>query len=138
MSGYVQSNQVVTLPSLILSTISLADTGKIIMTPQTAGGITFIYALPSPAAGLHYRFINGAAAALNGAIAVTATTPNIVFGSIIMGPTGGVALQAVNGSTVIGFTSAVSLLGDYMDFTSDGTNWYIDARSRLAGGISVA
>ncbi len=143
MSGLVQTNQIVNLP-LAVQTLSVNDSGKIIITGQTAGG-GFLYTLPLPAAGLHYRFINGAALALNGSLNITTNAGNaIIFGGVTMGPTGGVALIPVNGSTFIGFNSAASLRGDYIDLISDGTNWYCDAHSRVAlsaggsPGINVA
>ncbi len=143
MAGYVQSNQVILLHASNL-TINAADTGKILVTPQTAGAIDFTYILPSPQAGLHYHFVNGAALALNGNVHIeTPALVNIIYGSTITGPTGGVALEAVNGNSTVTFTSVVlgvggSLRGDYIDLTCDGTNWYVDARSRVAQGIAIA
>jgi hypothetical protein len=136
MSGYVQSNQIIKLPAIAAFPINAADTGKVMIMPQTVGA-DLIYVLPTPAAGLHYRFINGAALALNGVTAVTASAV-IIYGSIITGPTGGVALTPVNGNTLIGFQTATSLRGDYIDMYCDGTNWYCDGRSRVAAGIEIA
>ncbi len=133
MAGYVQSNQVILLPDLAGSLINAADTGKIMITPATAVGC--LYVLPAFAAGLHFRFINGAPGALAAAIVIASTAANTIYGSVIMGPTGGVALLALNGNTNVSFVNGVSLKGDYIDLYCDGTNWYVEARSRVLGGI---
>lgn len=136
--SYIQTNALVLLPASAAVNISVNDTGKIMITPQTAG-VGFVYTLPAPEPGLHYRFINGASLALNGTVAITTTgAVAIIYGSIVNGPTNGVQLVAVNGNAIIGFNNAVSLRGDYIDLTSDGTNYYVDARSRVANGIAVA
>ncbi len=132
MSGYVQSNQVVHLPYLN-TTISAVDTGKILITPQTANAVDVTYTLPALALGLHYRFINGAPAALNGVVRIDGSVGS-VFGSLITGPTDGVALNDISGDTQIIFDTP-SVLGDFLDFTCDGTNWFVDGRSRVAAGV---
>jgi len=136
MSGYVQSNQIVVLP-YAATTVQSADTGKILMTPQTAGAVAVTYTLPAAAAGLCYKFINGAAGALNGSVNITAPGANTLIGNVITGPTGGVALLAVNGNTTIRFLTAVSLIGDFIELLSDGTNYYVNAQSRVAGAITI-
>ncbi len=137
MSGYVQSNQIVILP-YANTIINAADTGKILITPQTAGAVAVVYTLPLPAAGLHYRFINGAPAALSGTVQInTSAAAAILFGSVITGPTNGVALLAVSAKTQIRFLTAVSVLSDSIDLYSDGTNWYVNGMSQIAGGITA-
>ncbi len=130
-----ESNQIIILPYLN-SNISLADTGKILLTPQTAGATAVVYALPTPAAGLHYTFINSAAAALSGSIQINAGAA-IIYGNAVSGPTAGVALLAITGSTQMKFQTAVSVRGDVIELTSDGTNWYVRANSSVGGGITV-
>ena len=55
MSGYVQTNQVVTLSTATPLTISVVDSGKIILVPGQAG--VQVINLPPLAAGLTYKFI---------------------------------------------------------------------------------
>ena len=43
MSGYVQSNQNTLVPNVPAYTVSAADTGKIFITPQTAGGVAKLF-----------------------------------------------------------------------------------------------
>ncbi len=133
--SYVQSNQVILLP-YINTTISTVDSGKFLITPQTTGAAA-VYTLPAVAMGLHYRFINGAPAALNGSVQInTPAAATILNGSVVGGPTGGVALLAVVDGTQIRFLTAVSELGDFIDLTCDGTYWYVDARTQAGGGIT--
>ena len=134
MSVLVQTNQVILVPNANYN-VDASDTGKILMTPQTAGAVAVVYTLPAPAAGLHFRFVNGAPAALSGSVQInTAAAAAILFGNVISGPTLGVAFLAVSGSTQIRFLTAVSVLSDY-DLYSDGTNWYVNAMSH--GGRTV-
>lgn len=135
MSGYLQSNQTLLLP-YANTTIAIADTGKILLTPQTAGAVPVVYTLPTAAAGLHYRFVNSAAAALSGTVQINAAAGTL-FGNVITGPTNGVALLAVPGSTQIRFLTAASVRGDFIDLYCDGTNWYVNAMSQVAGAITI-
>ena len=138
MATYLQTNQIVILP-YVNSTISVIDTGKVFITPQTAGAVDVVYTLPAPSAGLHYRFINGAPAALSGSVQInTNVAAAILYGQLITGPTDGVALQAIAGSTQIRFLTAVSLLSDVIDLYSDGTSWFVNAVSQVAGGITLS
>lgn len=138
MSGYIQSNQVVKLP-YAATNINVADSGKILITPQTAAGVGVIYTLPAltVSGGLHYRFFNGAPAALNGIVTITAPA-NSLQGVIMKGPVGGALLLSVAGSTSVNFATAASIIGDYIDLYCDGTNWYVSAMSAIALGITVA
>ena len=137
MSGYVQSNQIVILANAN-DNINTSDTGKILITPQTAGAVTPIYTLPLPAAGLHYRFINGSAGALNGSVQInTNGAAGILYGNVIGGPVNGIALLAVSANTQTRFLTAASLVGDFIDLISDGTNWYVNAVTRVGGAITV-
>lgn len=132
MTNFIQSNQIVTLP-YANTTISVADSGKILLTPQTAGGVNVVYTLPTLQAGLHYRFINGAPNALNGTVEIVGTVGSL-FGSVITGPTDGVSFNDIDGDNNI-FFDLPSLKGDFIDVTSDGTHWFIHCVSRVAGGI---
>jgi hypothetical protein len=136
MSGYVQTNQIVILPDDDLD-ISENDTGKIFIGPQaTIAPTNFTLPLPSP--GLHYKFINGAPLALAQSVQInTNGAAGILYGSVITGPTGGIAFLAVSANTQIRFLAATSVLGDTIELSSDGTNWYVNGISRVAGGITI-
>jgi hypothetical protein len=134
----VQTNQIVRLP-YAATTINVSDSGKIFITPQTAGGVGVIYTLPAVASavGAHFRFINGAPAALAGIVTITAPA-NTLQGVIMKGPVGGALLLSVGGSTSVNFATAASLIGDYIDLQCDGVNYYVSAMSAIALGITVA
>ena len=137
MSGFIQSNQIVKLP-YANTAINIADSGKIFITPQTVEAAAVIYTLPTVAEGLHYRFINGANLPLSGSVQInTNAAVAILNGSVIGGPISGVALLAVIANTQIRFLTAKSVQGDFIDLTCDGTNWYVDGRSQVGGGITV-
>ena len=57
------------------------DEGKIMMTPQTAAATAVVYTLSAAAPGLHYIFINSAAAALSGSVQINATPVTTIFGA---------------------------------------------------------
>lgn len=133
--SYIQSNACLILP-YSATTINAADSGKILLTPQTAGAVAVTYTLPTRVAGLYYRFINSAPAALSGSVNITAQAGTL-FGSVITGPNNGISFLEVPGSTTIRFLTAVSVLSDFIDLTCDGTNWYVYANSRVSGGITI-
>lgn len=138
MSQYIQSNQVIILPYLDLD-ITNAESGKVFITPQTAGAVDVTYTLPPPESGLHFRFINGAPAALAGSVIIaTDGAATILYGRALMGPVDGVSLLSVSANSQIEFVTAVSLLGDFIDIICDGTFYYVDSHSRVNGGITVA
>ncbi len=130
---YIQTNQIVVL-SYHDQDISVEDSGKIFITPQTAGNVDVTYTLPSLQEGLSFKFINGAALALSGRVIIDAPA-NSLFGSFICGPTGGIAFTAVDGDSQMLFESAESILGDTLTFTSEAEAYYIKGRSSVAGGI---
>ena len=137
MSILLQSNQVVSLLNAD-ATISVYDSGKIHVCPQTAGAVNITLTLPVVQAGLHYRFINGAAAALSGSVIIAGSAANLLRGNIIQGPVGGLLGVSVAGSSNIRFVTAVSLRGDYIDLYCDGVCWLVSAATMIAVGITAA
>jgi len=134
MSGLVQTNSLITLSGADLAyTVSAVDSGKTFLLVPTAG-TALVISLPANAAGLHYRFMNGSA--ITATIAITATGATI-SGTCIMGPTNGVALLAISGRTTINFLANTAVTGDIIDLYSSGSLWYIQAASRVAGGITT-
>ncbi len=138
MSVYVQTNQIVTLP-YVATAINAADSGKIHITPQTAGGVGVIYTLPAVAtsAGVHYRFYNGAALALSGVVTITAPAGTL-RGVILQGPVGAPVTLSVTNQTSVNFASAASIRGDYIDLVCDGSVWYVSAMTAIIVGITLA
>ena len=138
MATYLQTNQIVLVPNAAAYAISAIDTGKIFVLPQTTVGVGAIaVTLPAPALGLHYRVINGSAAASVAAVTLAATAA-IMHGQLVQGPTNGVSLTAVAGLTTVTFVIASSIKGDYVDLYSDGTLWCIQGASSHAGSMTIA
>ncbi len=131
--SYIQTNQIVHL-EYEDTEISAADSGKFLITPQTAGAVDVTYTLPSLQSGLHYRFINGSPAAMNGLVRIALPAGGTMYGTIINGPVDGVEFKEVDGDTELLFAN-VSVRGDFIDCICDGTYWFIDARGRVANGI---
>ena len=84
MSVYVQTNQIVNIPNAAAYAVSMTDTGKVHICPQTTVGVGDItVTLPAVAAGLHYRFINGSAAAAAANVIVQSAAAGLLNGLII-------------------------------------------------------
>ena len=94
----------------------------------------FVSTLPAPAIGLKFTFIVTAAPSGAAYTLVTASSANIMSGTVsdIVGET-------VYGTAqdLITFADGVSVIGDRVDVESDGTNWYYRAVSGADGGITT-
>jgi len=137
MAVYLQSNEAVLLANAN-ATINASDSGRIHFTPQTAGAANITLTLPAVAAGLHYRFINGAGGALSGSVIIAGAAANLLRGVILQGPINAPLSVSVTNSSNIRFVTAASLQGDFIDLYCDGTNWYVHAMTAIAVAITVA
>lgn len=93
----------------------------------------FVTTLPSPAAGLSYKFIVGAAPSGASYTVVTASSANVIYG-----------LVEVNGAAVAGsqedtitFADGAAAIGDWAEVISDGTNWYVSGQGVGLGAITL-
>ncbi len=139
--SYIQTNEVITLP-YANSVINPADSGKIILTPQTAVNTGVVYTLPTVTAkaGLHYRFINSAPAALSGSVQFNAPL-NSLYGGVIAGPDGAATYVAAliagpAAASQVRFATGQSVRGDYIDLYYDGTVWYLSGVTGALAGIT--
>ena len=128
MSGYVQSNQTITLP-LGNYTVSSADTGKTLLIPAQGAAII---RLPNASLGLHYRFIM---------LGVATGTINITTGAA--GGLRGVALTANSTVPITAAATNVNFVntaadGDFIDaYCYSATSWSISAGTQINAGITV-
>jgi len=130
MSGYVQSNYVVSLPP-INQTLSAADSGKIFLLPDLGAAKTIT--LPALSPGLHYTFLNAAlAAAFNWTITSGGNNNTGVLVRV-----GVVAATAASANGNINFIGGTSVIGDCVEIFSCGTKWSVRATSGAAAGITV-
>lgn len=133
MSNFIQSNAVITLlaPSATAQTMSVADSGKIIVIPAaTANGVVN---LPAVAPGLCYKFIMAATAAFT--VTLTPTANGLVNGSVLNNNAAAGEVVSKNAANTTNFT-ATAVAGDWIEVVSDGTNWYVFGQSRVAAGLA--
>jgi hypothetical protein len=117
-------------------TLTVADGGK----RFTVGTATAAVTLPTVAAagaGWSCEFwVNDETAA----VTITAPGTDLILGSVITGADGGtLQLQppTVIGTEVLVFTTSV-VKGDHVTLWCDGTNYFINGRSRVVDAITLA
>ena len=112
--------------------LTAADSGKSFFL-TLAGGFTVT--LPAPALGLNYLFIV-AVAPTTSYIITTNGSANILFGMTEeRAGTAGVAGASKN---TFNFVANQSIIADWVEFRSDGTNWYYHGMTNIAAGNTVA
>lgn len=127
----VSQGEVVTATNVITA----AESGKTFFL-SLAGGFTST--LPAPALGLKFRFIV-AIDPTTSYIIVTDSSANIMIGGINElevdtssdGP-------YINNGDALNFVNALAVVGDYVDFESDGTSWFFNGQTNVDGGITLA
>ena len=126
--GRKEYNRFVTLAAA--KTLVEGDSGRTYYL-NIAGGFTVT--LPAPANGAKFKFIVKTAPTTAYIIA-TNSSANIIYGTI----SDTTATVAANAEDTINFVASTALIGDSVELTSDGTNWYMTAQSQANGGITVA
>jgi len=111
--------------------ITAAETGTTFYL-NTAGGFTST--LPAAAANLRYKFIVSTAPT-TAYIITTNSSANVLFGFFLDIVGEQVYFSAQD---TLNFVASTSLVGDFLEVESDGTNWYCTAKSGADGGITVA
>lgn len=117
------------------NTLTAADSGKILfLNAETE----FETTLPSPAAGLHFKFIVKAAPASASYTIVTASSANIIIGGIneLEVDTGDDGPYDADGDTIT-FVDGTAVVGDWVELVSDGTSWYVTGQANADGGITI-
>lgn len=111
------------------TTLTIADSGKTLILKAAAGAAI---TLPAVTAGKwNVRVITGLAFATT-AWTVTATTA-VIQGGVIVNST---LVPAANENTIT-FVATAETLGDFVEFTSDGTNIYVNGVATAAGAITA-
>jgi len=128
VASYLQPTEVVTTTNVIAAT----ESGTTFYL-DLAGGFTST--LPAPAAGLNFRF-KVKTAPTTAYIITTNAGANVLYGSIHeITTTAGVTIQAQD---TLNFVGSASLIGDWIECESDGTNWYVTGSTQVDGGITVS
>jgi hypothetical protein len=99
----------------------------------------FATTLPAPAAGLEFKFIVKAAPSGADYTVVTASSANIIVGQVLSSDLNNAsdADFETSGGDTVSFVSAAAVKGDWAQFISDGTNWYVTAGCSAQGGITI-
>ena len=106
------------------------DSGKALFVDSSADAAGVTVTLPAPAAGLVYKF--WVADSTNESTIVTASSENIMAGSIRAATN---ASSDADGDTITITTGAV--IGDHVQLSCDGTNWYVAGWCQVNGGITL-
>ena len=128
-SGSVVSNvEVVTATNVLTA----ADSGKTFALKAAAG---FVTTLPAHQAGLNFRFIVQTAPTSNGYTVVAhANNQATIFGHAVE-RAGGAGVAGASEDNCI-LVANQSIVGDWVDVISDGTNWYVNAFVDVSAGIT--
>lgn len=112
--------------------ITAAENGKTFYL-SLAGGFTST--LPAPALGLRFRFIVKTAPTTAYVITTNAGA-NILYGHLVE-RAGGVGVAGAAQDT-LNFVANQAIIGDWVEFYSDGTNWYLHGMVNVIAGATFA
>lgn len=130
--GTVQGNSVNSEVVITTNVITADESGKTFYL-NLAGGFTST--LPAPALGLKFRFFVKTAPT-TAYIITTNASANIMYG--MMEERAGTAGVAGAARDTFNFVANQSIIGDWVEFESDGTNWYYHGMVDVAAGNTVA
>ena len=108
------------------TTLTASDSGKVLLLDAVGEAIT----LPSPIAGVNYKFICTTTTATTDWTIVAAT--DVIFGSAQVAG----AVIAADAENTITLVVAKFLPGDWVTLESDGTNWYVEASVVTTVGLT--
>jgi hypothetical protein len=126
--AYTEPFEVVSATNVITG----AESGKTFYLNAVGG---FTSTLPAPENGLRYRFIVSIAPT-TAYIITTNAGANVLFGTINeITTTAGISVQAQD---TLNFVASTSLIGDWIEAESDGTNWYVHGVTQVDDGITAS
>lgn len=128
--GVVENTEVVTATNVITA----AESGKTFFLDAVAG---FTSTLPTAAAGLHFRFIVKTAPTSTG-YTITGDPADVIYGTVACSG----AEATINGVTASAADNVIlvanqALIGDLVEFFSDGTNWYVTGNVNTFAAITA-
>ena len=136
------TSPVVTTPTFtsLVSSIT-TTTGASAAAAAAASGTTYVlnratgldFTLPTVATGLYYQFVVGTNLTTNATIAGAAST----LRGTIAAADGGAGTSIAAGTTLT-INNTTDVVGDSVEFVSDGTNWFFKGQCAVAVGMSVA
>lgn len=99
----------------------------------------FVSTLPTPALGLNFRFIVSAAPSGASYTVIAAAAATILKGHVLTSQdAGGSSDSGTSGELTLTFVDGKAVAGDWADFISDGTNWFVQAGSKVFDAITIS
>lgn len=115
--------------------IAAAENGR---TYYLNSATEFASTLPAPALGLKFKFIVKAAPSGADYTITTTSSANIIYGAISSSDLNAANDAAIaTGNDTISFVSAKAIVGDWVEFESDGTNWYVSGNCSVFDAITA-
>ena len=117
------------------STLTAADSGKTLF---LGSATDFATTLPAPAAGLNFRFIVKTLATTTAHTIVTNGGADLIFGQILSSD--GLAATLASAKDTVNLTKGATggVVGDSIEFLSDGTNWYVKGYATVSAGMTFS
>ncbi len=126
----------------LLTNFTEVVTAANVITPAENGATYFLAlvggfasTLPAPAMGLQFHFIVQIAPTTSYTI-IAPSSATILYGNSQSSQGGASGIGT--GEATFAFVGNQSAIGDYADFISDGTNWYVRSGTNLDAGITIA
>ncbi len=116
------------------TTLVAQDSGK---TLYLNSATEFAVTLPAPFLGAKFKFVIAAAPSGADYTVVTAAAAQVLVGAIHSAAGDAGDAETTLGANTITFVSAQSVMGDWVEVESDGTNWYVQGFSAVAAGITL-
>lgn len=115
-------------------TLSYGDIGKVFYIESSGGAYTIT--LPALRAGAHYKFVVQENTP-TGDITIASSTTDIYGVLRQQADTNEDNMIACAGVTNVLFDTTC-LKGDLLEFSCDGTNWYVDGKTSVQGGFTTS
>ena len=110
-------------------TLTGADSGKTFLISGTGYTVT----LPAPSAGLKFKFVVSAAFSTDTVIQTPSDNRDILNGGVIVN---GAIVEADDVDKVT-FEDDAESIGDFVEISSDGTNYFLFGNGNAASSLSV-
>ena len=113
--------------------ITKAESGKIFILSKATG---FNSTLPTPKAGLNYRFIVGISPTTAYTIKSNGDA-NIINGQVASAEDAAGSVSTAAGADIINFVANKAIIGDYIDVVSDGTSWFVSGLCNVQDAVTT-
>lgn len=114
------------------ATLTAADSGSDVYLSLVGG---FTVTLPTPVAGMHFRFTVKIAPTT--AYIIAAATADTMAGTVVTAATGAADTEADVTGDQWNFVASTAVIGDNITIWTDGTSWYGFGIASVAGGITI-